>query len=156
MILVGGVAFHYFAGFTGGRKLICPGLASARTVMGTHKLAFNCETLSRRDGVGTGKLAGNAVHEAFIEAVEKVGPRFAISTVVDESGACVDLFCGDWRTSHAAACDAYLGEHTVRIAEKRPLVIASCGGFPTTQYDPGPQIIEAASHACVEGGTIIS
>jgi nickel-dependent lactate racemase len=32
VVIVGGVTFHYFAGFTGGRKLICPGLASARTI----------------------------------------------------------------------------------------------------------------------------
>ena len=70
VVLVGGVSFHYFAGFTGGRKLICPGLASAKTVSGTHKLAFNCETRSRRDGVDTGLLDGNAVHEAFVEAVK--------------------------------------------------------------------------------------
>ena len=43
VVLIGGVEFHYFAGFTGGRKLICPGLASAKTVLATHKLAFDCE-----------------------------------------------------------------------------------------------------------------
>ena len=43
VVLIGGVTFHYFAGFTGGRKLICPGLASAKTVSATHELAFDCE-----------------------------------------------------------------------------------------------------------------
>ena len=86
VILIGGVTFHYFAGFTGGRKLICPGLASAKTVSGTHKLAFDCETLSRRDGVDTGLLDGNAVNEAFMEAVAKVNPAFAITTVVNDAG----------------------------------------------------------------------
>src|SRR5205085_1150222 len=37
IIIVGGVNFHYFAGFGGGRKLICPGLASEKTVNATHK-----------------------------------------------------------------------------------------------------------------------
>jgi nickel-dependent lactate racemase len=53
IIVVGGVTFHYFAGFTGGRKLICPGLASSRTINETHKLAFDCERMTRRDGVDT-------------------------------------------------------------------------------------------------------
>ena len=68
VITVGGVSFHYFAGFTGGRKLICPGLASAGTISRTHKLAFDCATFSRTEGVGPGVLDGNVVHEAFEEA----------------------------------------------------------------------------------------
>ncbi len=53
VVIIGGITFHYFAGFTGGRKLICPGLASVRTVSETHKLAFDCEIKSRREGVDT-------------------------------------------------------------------------------------------------------
>src|ERR1051325_9817917 len=71
VILVGGVTFHYFAGFTGGRKLICPGLASSRTISETQKLAFDCDRKTRRDGVDTGVLDGNVVNEAFMEAVTK-------------------------------------------------------------------------------------
>ena len=44
VITIGAINFHYFAGFTGGRKLICPGLASSQTISKTHKLAFDCET----------------------------------------------------------------------------------------------------------------
>src|SRR5215204_1088918 len=79
VILVGGATFHYFAGFTGGRKLICPGLASAKTISATHKLAFDCERKTRRDGVGTALLDGNAVHEAFVEAASVIKPVFCIS-----------------------------------------------------------------------------
>src|SRR4029079_18901370 len=41
VILTGGITFHYFAGFTGGRKSICPGLASAKTIEATHMLALD-------------------------------------------------------------------------------------------------------------------
>src|SRR5437764_70595 len=64
VILTGGVGFHYFAGFTGGRKSICPGLASARTIEATHMLALDFERGGRRENVGTGLLDGNAVSEA--------------------------------------------------------------------------------------------
>ena len=130
VILLGGVTFHYFAGFTGGRKLICPGLASARTVSATHRLAFDCERRSRRDGVGTGLLDGNAVHEAFVEAASFIRPSFAVNAITDDDGVIVDLYCGDWLASHRAACDAYAAKHTVAITERREVVIASCGGFP--------------------------
>lgn len=156
VITIGGVTFHYFAGFTGGRKLICPGLGSSRTIAETHKLAFDCKTLARRDGVDTGQLDGNAVHEAFIEVVEKINPAFAINTIVNDTGEAVEIFCGDWRSSHRAACKAYGKAHTVGIAEKRDLVVVSSGGYP---YDinliQSHKALEAASHACNEGGTII-
>ncbi len=156
VILIGGVTFHYFAGFTGGRKLICPGLASARTISATHKLAFDCSTLSRRDGVDTGLLDGNAVHEAFMEAVEKIKPAFAITTIVNDDGEAIELFCGDWRLSHRAACDAYAAEHTIEIAEKRDLVIVGSGGFPhDINMIQAHKALEAASHACADGGTIL-
>ena len=53
VVITGGIGFHYFAGFTGGRKSICPGLASARTIEATHMLALDFETGGRRIGVGT-------------------------------------------------------------------------------------------------------
>src|SRR5689334_19958729 len=40
VFLIGGITFHYFAGFTGGRKSICPGLASAKTIEATNMLAL--------------------------------------------------------------------------------------------------------------------
>lgn len=156
VVLVGGVSFHYFAGFTGGRKLICPGLASTRTISATHKLAFDLETRSRRDGVGTGSLDGNAVHEAFVDAVSKVRPAFVVSTIVDGAGDAADLYCGDWMTSHRAACDAFMRDHTVQITGKRDLVIVSCGGSPhDINLIQAHKALEAASHACTDGGTII-
>ena len=156
VVLLGGVTFHYFAGFTGGRKLICPGLASARTVSSTHKLAFDCEQLSRREGVGTGLLDGNAVHEAFVEAASFIRPSFAVNTITDDSGAVVDLYCGDWIASHRAACDAFGEKHCVSVPEKREVVIASCGGFPNDiNLIQAHKALEAASHACRDGGTII-
>lgn len=156
VIIIGGVTFHYFAGFTGGRKLICPGLASSRTISATHKLAFDCATKSRRDGVDTGLLDGNAVNEAFMQIVARINPVFAISAIVDDTGMAVDLFCGDWKTSHRAACDLYAAEHTIKILQKRDMVIVSCGGYPhDINIIQAHKALEAASHACNDGGTIV-
>jgi nickel-dependent lactate racemase len=156
VVLIGGISFHYFAGFTGGRKLICPGLASAKTISATHKLAFDCERRTRRDGVGSGLLDGNAVHEAFVEASSFARPSFAVNAIVDDNGNAVDLFCGDWITSHRAACDAYAQQHTIDISQKRDVVIVSCGGFPhDINMIQAHKALEAASHACKESGTIV-
>lgn len=156
VIAVGGVTFHYFAGFTGGRKMICPGLASSRTVAATHKLAFDCERLSRRDGVDTGLLDGNAVHQAFVEAAGFAPPHFGINTITNDDGEIVDLFCGDWLASHRAACDEYAGQHSIVVNDKRDIVIASCGGYPhDVNLIQAHKALDAASRACNDGGTII-
>lgn len=156
VITIGSVGFHYFAGFGGGRKMICPGLASSRTIAATHKLAFDCDTRDRRSGVGTGHLAGNAVHKAMIECVEKAPPTFAINTLVNDSGESVRLICGNWKTSHSAACDEFAQRQSISISEKRPLVIASCGGDPhDINLIQAHKTLEAASGACAEGGTIV-
>ena len=156
VIIVSGISFHYFAGFTGGRKLICPGLAASRTVSETHQLAFDCEIKSRRAGVDTGLLSGNAVHEAFTEVVAKLPPIFAVNIIVNDAGEAVDLFCGDWQTSHQTACKFYAAEHTITIAEKRDLVIVSCGGFPfDMNMIQAHKALDAAAKACNDDGTII-
>lgn len=155
-IIVGGVTFHYFAGFTGGRKLICPGLASSRTVAATHKLAFDCERKMRRAGVGAGILDKNAVHEAFMEVVKKRPPAFSINTIVNYKGEAADLFCGDWISSYRAACDSYASAYTIEIAEKRDLVIVSGGGLPfDTNLIQAHKALDAAAAACSDDGTII-
>jgi nickel-dependent lactate racemase len=156
VIIVGGVAFHYFAGFTGGRKLICPGLASEKTIAATHRLAFDCRTKSRAPGVGPGILDGNAVHEAFMSVVEKINPSFSVSTIVNDRGEAVEAFCGDWRSAHRAGCEFYAARHTIEIAEKRDVVIVSCGGAPfDLNMIQAQKALETAAHACTEGGTIV-
>ncbi len=156
VILVGGISFHYFAGFAGGRKLVCPGLASSRTISATHKLAFDCSKRSRRGGVGTALLEGNAVHEAFVEAAGMIEPAFACNSIVNSAGEVTDLFCGHWNQSHLKACEEYSHRNSVKAGAKRSLVIVSCGGSP---YDinliQAHKSIDAATKACSDGGTII-
>ena len=156
VIVIGGVGFHYFAGFTGGRKSICPGLASASAIEATHMFALDFESGGRRSGVGTGLLDGNAVHEACERVAAMIDPAFGLNTIVDEKGRVVALFCGHWRSSHRSACDYYLNHHSIRIPEQRKLVIASCGGSP---YDinliQAHKALDMASYACDEGGTIV-
>ncbi len=156
VIVIGGIGFHYFAGFTGGRKSICPGLASASTIKSTHMLALDFEIGGRKAGVGTGLLDGNVVHEECERVAELVRPTFGINTIVDKNARAERVFCGDWRLAHRAACEHYLRAHSVYIPGKRDVVIASCGGFP---YDinliQAHKSLDMAAHACNDGGVII-
>jgi nickel-dependent lactate racemase len=156
VILTGSVGFHYFAGFTGGRKSICPGLASARTIEATHMLAMDFERGGRRAGVGTGRLEGNAVSKECERIAEMISPAFLINAIVNDRGQPEQLFAGHWRTAHERACEAYLATHAQAILEKREVVIASCGGAP---YDinliQAHKALDMAAHACNDGGTIV-
>ena len=156
VIVIGGINFHYFAGFTGGRKSICPGLASAMTIEATHMLALDFATGGRKAGVGTALLDGNAVHEECDRVAELVSPAFGINAIVSSQKRAVNLFCGDWRAAHRAACEHYLAQRSVQIPARRDVVVASCGGFP---YDinliQAHKALDMASYACKDGGTIV-
>ena len=156
VILTGAVNFHYFAGFTGGRKSVCPGLASARTVAATHLRALDFETGGRRAGVAAGRLDGNAVHEECERVAAEVAPSFLVNTVVDEKGRAVRLYAGDWRAAHRRACAEYADSHTIQLEEKRPVVVVSCGGAPhDINLIQAHKALDMAAYACAEGGTIV-
>jgi nickel-dependent lactate racemase len=156
VILTGAINFHYFAGFTGGRKSICPGLASAQTIQATHMLALDFERGGRRRGVGTGLLEGNAVHEECERIAAEIAPSFLINAVVDERGRAVRIYAGDWRAAHRQGCAGYMEDHSVEIPEKRGLVVASCGGLPwDINLIQAHKSLDMAARACLEGGDII-
>ncbi|HKO61426.1 MAG TPA: nickel-dependent lactate racemase [Pyrinomonadaceae bacterium] len=156
VITTGAVGFHYFAGFTGGRKSICPGLASAKTIQATHMLAFDFESAERRDGVGTAQLAGNLVHEECDEIAATVAPAFSITTEVDDLGRVVGLYCGHWRKSHQRACEEYLRTHSMVIDRQRELVVVSCGGHPhDINLIQAHKALDMAAKACRQDGTIV-
>ncbi|HEV2913945.1 MAG TPA: nickel-dependent lactate racemase [Pyrinomonadaceae bacterium] len=156
VILTGAIGFHYFAGFTGGRKAVCPGLASVRTIEATHMLALDFETGGRRAGVGTGLLEGNAVHEECERIAAEAAPSFLINTVTDGRGRALRVYCGDWRAAHRTACEEYALAHSLPIDARRAVVIASCGGAPwDINLIQAHKTLDMAAHACTEGGSII-
>jgi len=156
IILTGSLGFHYFAGFTGGRKSICPGLAAARTIEATHMLALDFERGGRREGVAAGLMKGNAVSEECERVAALVNPTFLVNTIVNEAGEIEQVFAGHWRTAHERGCEIYATGHSQTIPEKRELVIVSCGGAP---YDinmiQAHKALDMAAHACRDGGTIV-
>jgi len=157
VIITGAVGFHYFAGFTGGRKSICPGLAAATTIEATHMLALDFERDGRRRlGVGTGMLDGNAVNEECERIAAMIDPVFSINAIVDDHGRAVGIFAGQWQKAHRRACERYKLGHSLEIREKRPVVVVSAGGSP---YDlnliQAHKALDMAAHACVDSGTII-
>src|SRR5207248_10217458 len=119
------IGFHYFAGFTGGRKSICPGLASTRTIEATHMLALDFERGGRRAGVGTGSIEGNAVHEECERVAALMAPSFLINAVTDERGGAVRVYAGGLRAARRRASAACAQHQSVKIAGPAYGVVSS-------------------------------
>ncbi len=130
VVLVGAITFHYFAGYSGGRKGFLPGCASERAIQANHLLAFDTATLGRTPGVESGRLDGNPVSEDMEEAAALFGPMFLVNTVLNGANRIAALYAGDWRTAHRRGCAEYLHEHTVAAPRRRGVVVVSCGGAP--------------------------
>jgi lactate racemase len=155
-ILTGRIAHHYFAGFSGGRKAIAPGVAGMQTILANHKLVMSPDGRGRHPGVAAGVLAGNPVHEDLLEIARPVGPTFCLNTVLNTEHEITHVFAGDWVAAHEAGC--HLVETLFRVPVDVPadVVVASCGGWP---YDLSfMQVIKtivSASHAVADGGTLV-
>ncbi|GAC1398935.1 MAG: hypothetical protein NVSMB56_13910 [Pyrinomonadaceae bacterium] len=154
VFLVGSIEFDALLGFTGGRELICPGLASMRTIEAIQQLAFDGQ--KKRTGVGFGLLDGNFAHEECERLAAEIAPSFIVNTIADERDNATKIYVGDWRMAHRHACAEYADAHTLEVNEKRELIVAGCGGAPYDRnLSAATQTLEVASRVCVEGGTIV-
>lgn len=156
VILTGGVSFHYFAGFTGGRKSLAPGLSSYEAILHNHLLSIDFEKGCFAEGVAPASLDSNPVHKDMMEACAMVNPDFIVNSVLDEGQGLVGLFAGHWIDAHLQATRFYSRSRLVPVAKKRELVIASCGGYPKDiDFIQAHKTIQHASRCLLEGGTMI-
>jgi nickel-dependent lactate racemase len=157
VIALGAITFHYFAGFSGGRKAILPGCASARAIRANHLLSFDLERLQKREGVASAVLDGNAVHEDMDEAVSMLNPSFLVNTIINSRNEISAVYAGHWREAHRRGCAEYNAAHAVPINGRRPVVIVSCGGAPRdTNMIQSHKALEHAATALEPGGTMIA
>lgn len=141
---------HFFAGFSGGRKSILPGVAGKKTVLYNHNAGFIQHPLARQ-----GSLEGNPVHEDMAFAAQAAGLAFILNVLLDEEKRIVAAFAGDAQTAHAAGCR--LCEERTRVPGARAdIVVTSNGGYPLDQnlYQAVKGL--TAAEACVRpGGAIV-
>jgi lactate racemase len=157
VIALGAITFHYFAGFSGGRKAIVPGCASARTIRANHLLSFDLEKLQKREGVASSVLDGNAVHEDMVEAVSMLNPSFLVNTIINSQNEIAAVYAGHWHDAHRRGCAEYNMAHAVPIERRRSEVIVSCGGTPRDlNMIQSHKALEHAATALEPGGTMIA
>jgi nickel-dependent lactate racemase len=158
-IVTGLVEPHFMAGWSGGRKVIAPGVAGHRTIRTFHSSRFMSDPLAVQCN-----LVGNPLHEEQLEVLKKVGEAYALNTVLDEDRDLVKVSFGEVLASHADA--VRFVEDGVRAPAPRRYwtVVTSSAGYPLdkTYYqtikamvtpldilEPGGTLIVAS--ACSEG-----
>jgi nickel-dependent lactate racemase len=124
-VAVGLVEPHFMAGWSGGRKLVVPGVAHADTIT-----AFHAARMLAHPRATACKLSGNPLHEAQREALGMLGKALAVSVVIDESRQLAFVSFGGIEESLAAAV-AYAEPYArVRVPHAFPVVLASAAGAP--------------------------
>ena len=96
VIALGVVEAHSFAGFSGGRKAILPGVAAYETIVHNHSIALLDDEAAR-----PGVLAGNPIHEEMLSAARCGGLEFIVNVVLDARNRVVALAAGDPEAAHA-------------------------------------------------------
>jgi len=157
LILTGTIGFHYFAGFSGGRKSILPGVSSRAACMASHFNVLNPgEGNGKNSFAVTGTLENNPVHSAMVEACAMVKPDFILNTVLSADKQIVAVFAGHWQDAHAAGCHFYAENFACPLRETADLAVVSCGGFPKDiNLIQAHKSMEYGSQALNDGGVMI-
>ena len=127
-IATGLVEPHFMAGYSGGRKVVAPGIAHADTIRTFHSARFlenPCAVQCR--------LEGNPLHEEQLEIVRMLGDVYALNTVIDDERRLSFVNFGEIVASHHQAvtyADRYL---TVAVPRRFRTVVTSAAGYPLDQ-----------------------
>ena len=150
LITEGFIEPHFFAGFSGGRKSILPGICNAATVNENHSYKAISSPYST-----TGVLAHNPIHEDMVCAARAVNVQFILNVALNGEKKVIAAFAGDLEEAHAT------GVSFVRTLAQCPsvtgdIVITSNGGYPLDQnLYQSPKAVATAEACCADGGVII-
>jgi lactate racemase len=158
-IATGLVEPHFMAGYSGGRKVIAPGLAHAETITTFHSARFMADPNAINCN-----FEGNPLHQEQLEIMRMLGGALALNTVVDEARELSFINFGEIVASHAEAVDFVRDYAEVSVKRRFKTVVTSAAGYPLdrTYYqtvkgmvgpidilEPGGRLIVASE--CSEG-----
>ncbi len=150
-VAVGLVEPHLLAGYSGGRKLVAPGLVSLETMRVLHGPEIVGHGKAR-----TGVLDGNPMHEEALEIALAAGIHFTLNVTLGRGRAISGVFAGDVDASHRMACEVLAERAKVRTVGERDLVITCGGGAPLdATFYQSVKGIAGAAPLVKEGGSIL-
>ncbi|MBR1758378.1 MAG: nickel-dependent lactate racemase [Lachnospiraceae bacterium] len=150
LIAEGFIEPHFFAGFSGGRKSILPGICNAATVNENHSYKAIASPYST-----TGVLEHNPIHEDMVYAARAVNLQFIMNVALNSEKKVIAAFAGDLEEAHEK------GVAFVRSLAQCPgitgdIVVTSNGGYPLDQnLYQSPKAVATAEACCKDGGVII-
>ncbi|MBI9051057.1 MAG: nickel-dependent lactate racemase [Anaerolineaceae bacterium] len=127
-ILTGFIEPHFFAGFSGGPKLILPGMAHIETIQWNHRL----ESIAS-DKATWGITAGNPIWEEIRAVAKRFSPMFNVNVTLDEQQKINGVFCGDLFASHTAGCEFVREQSMFSTPNLFDMVITGNSGYPLDQ-----------------------
>jgi nickel-dependent lactate racemase len=149
LVAEGFIEPHFFAGFSGGRKAILPGIAGYKTVLANHCAEFISDGRSR-----TGILDGNPIHADMLHASAVSGLAFILNVVLDAEKRIIASFAGHPNEAHLAGCGFLRGiAEAERVAAD--IVITGNGGYPLDQNLYQSVKCMTAAEACANPGGVI-
>lgn len=123
-ILTGCITPHQFAGFSGGRKSVIPGIAGIDAIKKHHSFPIRPEAIS------LGRLEGNRFHEESLEAARIAGVDFIVNAVDNTERELVRCVAGDLAAAYMAGVEVSRRIWTAEIDQRPRIVVVSPGGFP--------------------------
>lgn len=127
-IVTGYIEPHFMAGFSGGRKGVCPALVDLRTI----KMFHGYKTLANPNA-DNGILKDNPCHEIALKIAKTVGVDFLFNVSITKGREIAGIYCGDLEQAHLAGCEEVSSWVTVDIERCYDLVITNGGGYPLDQ-----------------------
>ena len=150
-ITTGFVEPHFFAGFSGGPKMVAPGLAGLDTVLALHD--------ARHVGHAKATWAvvdGNPIHDDVREIARRTGVSFAIDVALNRDQAITRVFAGELFAEHAAACAHVKATAMCPVDTLFDVVLTTNSGYPLDQnLYQAVKGMSAAAGIVKPGGTII-
>jgi len=127
LVAEGFIEPHFFAGFSGGRKSVLPGIAGRKTVLANH-----CSEFISHENARTGILENNPIHEDMLWAAKKARLQFVVNVVLSFEKKVIYAVAGDVEAAHKKGTE-FLSAQCGAKAICSDIVISTNGGYPLDQ-----------------------
>ncbi len=151
IVTTGLIEPHFFAGFSGGRKSILPGVASRKSILNFH----NFHMIGNKKSA-IGALNGNPTHEDALDAARLVGVDFILNIIINEEKNIVDAVAGDLEAAYEEGVKRNLDICRYGLSERPDIVVTSNSGYPLDlDLYQAVKGMDTAASIIKEGGTIV-
>jgi nickel-dependent lactate racemase len=157
VLMTGNITYHNFAGFSGGRKSILPGVSGRETILYNHRLMLDGDRMHNCCRLGV--IEGNPVHNDMVEAVKLLDPAesklYCFNVVTNMHGQIIAAFCGRLAEVFAAGVAVVKEKYKIVAPGEGDLVLCSAGGYPyDINYYQAFKSLYVGSKITADGGVL--